>query len=212
MKVRSVVGYIRVSTIDQDTYKNRAEILELANQKDFGKVRFVEEIVSGKKAWQSRKIGGVIEELTAGDVLIVPEISRLARSMLQILEMLEVLKKKGVNVYAVKGGWSLNGALESKVLLMCFAMMAEIERDLISLRTKEGLAAKRAEAERLGKEFKIGRPKGPGKSRLDQHREEIEQLLRDGSQKKFIAKRFKVAAGTLTNWLKKNKINLKPTP
>uniref|UniRef100_A0A6M3JYD6 Putative resolvase domain containing protein n=1 Tax=viral metagenome TaxID=1070528 RepID=A0A6M3JYD6_9ZZZZ len=205
MEEKKVIGYIRVSTIDQDTYKNRAEILELANQKNFGRVEFVEEKISGTKAWQDRKIGRVIAELQQGDVLIVPEISRLARSMLQILEMLEVLKKNGVDVYAVKGGWSLNGNIESKVLLLVFGMMAEIERDLISLRTKEGLAARRA----MG--VKLGRPSKPGKSRLDQHRTEIEQLLRNGSHKKFIAGRFFVTPGTLTNWLKKNKINIQPS-
>ena len=206
MKEKRVIGYIRVSTVDQDTFKNRAEILEFANKKDLGRVEFVEEKVSGKKQWRDRKLGRVVEEMKAGDILIVPEISRLARSLLQILEILEVLKKKEVDVYAVKGGWSLNGDLESKILLMCFGMMAEIERDLISLRTKEGLAARRAAG------VQLGRPSKPGKSRLDEHWWEIEQLLKNGSRKNFIAKRFGVTPGTLTNWMKKNNIDVNPEP
>jgi len=86
------VAYLRVSTIDQDTEKNKHEILKLANDKDFGKVVFVEEKVNGKKSWKERKIKHVIDELKEGDRLIVPELSRLGRSMLEIMEMLSIAK------------------------------------------------------------------------------------------------------------------------
>lgn len=202
MEQRRVVGYIRVSTDEQDTYKNRAAILEFANKRDFGHIEFVEERVSGTKAWRDREVGRVVLSLNPGDILIIPEISRLARSMLQILEMLEILKAAHVDVYAIKGGWSLNGNIESKVLLMVFGMIAEIERDLISMRTKEGLAARKAAG------VILGRPKGKaGKSKLDKHRQEIVQLLENGSTRKFIAAKFSVAPGTLTNWIKKNNIS-----
>ena len=101
------IGYLRVSTIDQDTDKNKAEILSLANDKKFGHVKFIEEKVSGKKNWKERKIKGIIDELGEGDRLIVPELSRLGRSMLEIMEMLSIAREKGIYIYSVKGGWEL---------------------------------------------------------------------------------------------------------
>ena len=129
------IGYLRVSTINQDTEKNKDEILRLANAKHFGHVEFVEEKVSGKKSWKERKIKGIIDELGEGDRLIVPELSRLGRSMLEIMEMLSIAREKGIFIYAVKGGWELNGSIQSKVMAMAFSIASEIERDLISKRT-----------------------------------------------------------------------------
>ena len=197
------VGYIRVSTIDQDTEKNKAAILTLANDKDFGKVEFVEEKASGKKSWKERKIKSVIDQLGRGDRLIVPELSRLGRSMLEIMEMLSIARDKGIYIYAVKGGWELNGSIQSKVMAMAFSIAAEIERDLISKRTKEALKARKAQG------VKLGRPKGPGKSKLDKYREEIIALLKNGSTKAYIAKKYSTTQPNLYNWLKKNKIDAK---
>ena len=100
--------------------------------------------VSGKKSWKQRKIKDVIDNLDNGDRIIVPELSRLGRSMLEIMEMLSVSKQKGISIYAVKGGWELNGSIQSKVMAMAFSIAAEIERDLISKRTKEALRARKA--------------------------------------------------------------------
>jgi DNA invertase Pin-like site-specific DNA recombinase len=129
-----------VSTVDQDLEKNKHEILELANNKDFGKVEWVEEKVSGKKSRKQRKIKGVIDNLGNGDRIIVPELSRMGRSMLEIMEMLSVSRQNGISIYAVKGGWELNGSIQSKVMALAFSIAAEIESDLISKRTKEALA------------------------------------------------------------------------
>jgi len=198
------IAYLRVSTIDQDTEKNKHEILKLANDKDFGKVQFIEEKISGKKSWKERKIKQVIDDLKEGDRLIVPELSRLGRSMLEIMEMLSIAKDRGIYIYAVKGGWELNGTIQSKVMAMAFSIAAEIERDLISKRTKEALKARKAQG------IKLGRPKGPGKSKLDQHREEIIALLKNGSTKKYVAKKYGTTSPNLINWIKKNKIDAKP--
>ena len=103
------IAYLRVSTLEQDLEKNKADIRTFANNKNFGKVKFVEEKVSGTKNWKHRKIKQVIDSLSKGDRLIVPEFSRLGRSMLEIMEMLSILKDKEVNIYAVKGEWELNG-------------------------------------------------------------------------------------------------------
>jgi DNA invertase Pin-like site-specific DNA recombinase len=203
-KKPKTVSYLRVSTIDQNTEKNKHEILKLANEKDFGQVVFVEEKASGKKSWKERKIYQIIEDLAEGDRLIVPELSRLGRSMLEIMEILSIARQKGICIYAVKGGWELNGTIQSKVMAMAFSIASEIERDLISKRTKEALKARKAQG------IKLGRPKGAGKSKLDAYREEIIALLRNGSTKKYVAKKYKTTSPNLHNWLKKNNIDTKP--
>ena len=203
-KKPKTVGYLRVSTIDQDTEKNKNEILKLANNKDFGKVEWVEEKASGKISWKQRKIKKVIDDLNEGDRLIVPELSRLGRSMLEIMEMLSIAKQKGIYIFAVKGGWELNGSIQSKVMAMAFSIAAEIEHDLISKRTKEALKARKAQG------VILGRPRGAGKSKLDKHREEIVALLKNGSTKKYVAKKYGTSSPNLINWLKKNKIDAKP--
>jgi len=133
-----------------------------------------------------------------GDRLIVPELSRLGRSMLEIMEILAIAKEKGIEIYDVKNGWELNGSIQSKVMALVFSIAAEIERDLISKRTMEGLRAARAKGKLLG------RPKGPGKSKLDKHREEIISLIKTGSKQIYIAKKYGMSQPNLYNWLKKN--------
>lgn len=198
------IGYLRVSTTDQDTEKNRDEVLRLANEKKLGTVEWVSEEISGTVPWRNRQLGQVIDRLQKGDRLVTNEFSRLARSTLQILEIIETCKRKGIDVYVVKGNWSINGGLNSKVMLLALSMVSEIERELISLRTKEGLAAARAKGRQ------IGRPKGPGKSKLDPYRPEIEALLRDGSTQAYVAKRYHTTGGNLINWLRMNQIDAKP--
>ena len=153
------IAYLRVSTADQNTEKNKNEILSFANDKRFGNVDFVEEIVSGKRSWKERKIKTIIDDLGNGDRLIVPELSRLGRSMLEIMEILAIAKEKDIQIYAIKGNWKLDGSVQSNILAMAFAIAAEIEHDLISSRTKEALRARKAAG------VKLGRKPGPGKSK-----------------------------------------------
>jgi DNA invertase Pin-like site-specific DNA recombinase len=194
------VAYLRVSTIDQNTGKNKAAILHLCNEKDLGKVHFVEETVSGKVSWRDRKISGIIEELKEGDRLIVSELSRLGRSMLECMEILSIASKKGIDVYAVKGNWQLESSLQSKIVAMAFSIASEIERDMISKRTTEALKVKKDAGMRLG------RPPGPGKSKLDPYLPEIEGLLLRGSTQKYIANHYKTTPSNLNNWMKRHGI------
>ena len=194
------IGYLRVSTGDQELEKNKSDILHLANYLNLGRVDFVEEIVSGKVSWKKRKIAEIIKDFSKGDTLIVSELSRLGRSMLECMEILSVAVEKGVRVYAVKGNWSLDSSIQSKIVAMAFSMASEIERDLISQRTKEALRYKKEQG------IKLGRPPGPGKSKLDAFRPEIEALLANGSTQKFIAARYGTTEANLHNWLKKNSI------
>jgi len=187
------VAYLRISTGDQDLEKNKADILLLANRKELGQVHFIEETVSGHVSWRCRKIATVLEELRSGDTLVVSELSRLGRSMLECMEILSIAIQKGIHLYAVKGAWTLDNSMQSKIVAMAFAMAAEIERDLISQRTKEALRARKAAGVRLG------RPPGPGKSKLDDFRPEIEALLANGSTQRFIARRYHTTAANLHN-------------
>jgi DNA invertase Pin-like site-specific DNA recombinase len=197
-------GYLRVSTSSQDTEKFKADILSFSNTHDFGKVTFIDETVSGVKDWKQRKLGELIRSMQPGDRLIVPEMSRLGRSMLDVLEILKASKDKDLAVFAIKGGWCLNGTIESKILSTMLALISEIERDFIISRTREALTALKAQG------IKLGRPLGPGKSKLDKYRPEIEAMLKNGSTKIYIAKRYKTTPANLFNWLRKNKINIKP--
>jgi len=199
---KKVVGYLRVSTASQDLEKNKADILTYANDHKLGNVQFVEEIVSGKVSWKRRKIKEVIDLLAKDDWLIVAELSRLGRSMLEIMEIISVAKEKGINIHAIKNDWTLNGSIESKILLMVFSMASEIERDLISARTTEALRVRKASG------IQLGRPKGPGKSKLDQHKEEIVALLRDGVPKSKVAKKYSTSVVNLYNWIAKNGLDV----
>jgi DNA invertase Pin-like site-specific DNA recombinase len=123
-------AYIRVSTDKQETENQRYEILKYSNQKKLGNVEFVEETVLGRKSWKDRKIGELVEKLGKGDVLIVMELSRLGRSMLEIMELLSILLRKGVELHVVKNNQVLKDDLQSKVFAMTFSIAAE--RELIS--------------------------------------------------------------------------------
>jgi DNA invertase Pin-like site-specific DNA recombinase len=177
--------------------------LKFANDKKFGNVEFVEEVVSGKINWRKRKIGALLDEMGEGDRLLVPELSRLGRSTLEVLDILKTAKDKGIAVYDAKGNLELNGdSMQSKVMATMFALFAELERDFISQRTKEALKARKAAG------VKLGRPKGPGKSKLDAYRDEIVALLKVGVAKTKVANKYDVMTSTLYNWLRKNKISV----
>ncbi len=194
------IGYLRVSRETRDLDKNRADILTLANREGLGRVEFVEETASGRIAWRKRKIADILDELRTGDTLIVSELSRLGRSMLECMEILSIASDAGIRVHAIKGAWRFDETIQSRIIAMAFSMAAEIERDLISARTREALRARKASGRPLG------RPKGPGKSKLDPYRPEIEALLANGSTQRFIAKRYNTTPGNLSNWMKKNEI------
>ena len=197
------IGYLRVSSIEQDIQKNKTDILYLANDKKLGNVYWVEEKISGRIHWRKRKISDVLNELQQGDNLIISELSRLGRSMLECMEILSIALQKGIHLYTVKGNWHLDHSIQSKIIAMAFSMAAEIERELISQRTKEALRAKKKAG------FILGRPRGTGKSKLDIYHTEIEALLANGSTQKFIAERYVTTEANLHRWLKKHGLQRK---
>ena len=222
---RKVLAYIRVSTDRQDVENQRYEILKKANSLGLGPVEFVEETISGRKSWQDRGIGVAVKALGEGDVLIVSEISRLGRSMLEIFEVLSILARQKVRIYSVKNDWELSGGIQSKVIAMAYSLAAEIEADLIRQRTTAALNTRKRKLETDGffiskagrRVTSLGRPKGPGKSKLDEHRTAIVHDLESGMKRYAVAGRYGTSTSNLWNWLKQNGLqdvgkNLTPKP
>jgi len=149
-----IYGYIRVSTDKQTTENQRFEILKFSDEKKLTVDRWIEETVSATKKLSDRKLGNLLEQMGERDILIVTELSRLGRSLLEVMSILHTLMEKDVKVFTTKERYELGNNISSKVLAFAFSLSAEIERSMISSRTKEALARKRSEGMRLG------RPKG----------------------------------------------------
>lgn len=189
-------AYLRVSTLEQNTEKNKMEILAFSNNKKLGNVEFIEEQISGRANYKNRQLGSLLDKMQSGDILIVPELSRIARSITQIFEVIEITKTKGIILYSLKENFCSNDkSITSTVATTIFALVAQIERDLISLRTKEALQAKKA----LG--IKLGRPKGKGKSKLDIYKDEILKLVDLKVPKTIIARQYNTSAANLYSFL-----------
>lgn len=189
-------GYLRVSTLEQNTEKNKLEILKFANLKKLGNVEFVEEQISGKSNFKKRQLGALLDKMQKDEVLIVPELSRIARSITQILDVIEICKQKKIKLYALKENfYSDDDSIASTVATTIFALVAQIERDLTSLRTKEALQSKKAQGIRLG------RPTGKGKSKLDKHKVDILKLIDLKVPKTIIARQYNTTTQNLYGFL-----------
>ena len=197
------IAYLRVSTNKQELENQRLEILKYA-QKEGLKINTVMELqISSRKTTKARQIDSLLEALQAEDTLIVSELSRLGRSVGQIIQIVDTLIKKKIKFIAVKQGMIINGKtdIQTKVMVTMFGLFAEIERDLISERTKAGLAAARAKGKLLG------RPKGTlGKSKLDGKEEEIKGFLAKGVNKTAIAKILEVSRTALHSFIVSRKL------
>lgn len=200
-----IIAYLRISTQEQDLNSQKLELHEYAHKNNFKIDEFIEAEVSSRKTPVERKIDLILNKLLKDDLLIVSELSRLGRSVGQVIQIIDSLIKNGVRFIAVKEGIKVDGKqdIQTKTMITLFGLFAEIERDLISERTKQGLNAARAKGRILG------RPKGSGKSKLDPFKPEIEALLKNGSSKTFIAKRYKTFLPNFYKWMKKWGIGLK---
>ena len=146
-----VIAYLRVSTSKQHLVNQQDEIRRFAHTKEIEVSRWVTEIVSGKKNQKERKLGRVINQLKPGDTLIVTEISRLSRTLTEIMTIMGKCLEKNITIYSTKDGYAFDNTINSKVLCFAFGLVAEIERNLISMRTKEALALRKAEGVILGR-------------------------------------------------------------
>jgi DNA invertase Pin-like site-specific DNA recombinase len=197
------IAYLRVSKDSQDVNNQRLAILEFAQKEKIEVDSFMEITVSSRRSTKERKIDELLGKLDSGDTLIVSELSRMGRSVGEIITTVDALVKKKIHFLAIKEGIDLDGDqdLQTKVMITMFGLFSEIERDLISMRTKEGLAAARASGK------KLGRPKGKlGKSRLDGREEEIKRFLALGVSKSSIAKITGVDRSTLYNFIRSRKL------
>lgn len=196
-------AYIRVSTDKQDGTNQKLGIEELCKRKGLKIDRYIDdEGVSGIKEPDKRKLGGLLRNLRQGDVIVASEISRLGRSLFMIMRILEECMNKGVKLYTVKDGYELGDNITSKVLAFAFGLSAEIERNLISQRTKEALAIRKANG------VVLGRPAGrrSAKVKLSGHEDEIAAMLGSKIPKVQIARKMGVDRNTLYKFLKDNRM------
>ena len=192
-------GYIRVSTDKQTVANQRMAIRAYCRQRRLHNIEFVAETISGCKKPEKRKLGQLLATVQAGDIIIVTELSRLGRSMIMILDVLQLLLDKHVRVIAIKEGYELGDNIQSKVLAFAFGLSAEVERQLLSERTKLGLARARKQGKRLG------RMKGqhPKRYKLTGKGAYIRRELEAGRTKASLARELGVTWSTLQRHLRR---------
>lgn len=193
-----VIGYLRVSTEKQQLNNQRCEIIKFAKSANFTIDEWKEEIVSGTKGEENRVLGEILNKIHEGDILIISEISRLSRRFMEIISIFNRCIKKKVIIFSVKEKFELSDNMNSKILSFAFSLTAEVERDLISMRTKEALARKKAEG------VILGRPKGnaPKVNALNKHAGEIIRKVESKISRSLIAKEYSVSRTTLYYFLK----------
>jgi len=149
--IPNVYVYLRISTNQQDISNQESEIIKFCDLNSFNISEIVkDEGKSGNVCWKNRKIFHIVNKCRKGDVIIVPELSRIGRKMLEIMEILSICSNKGIKLFAVKGNFKLDDSLSSKIIAMGYSISAEIERNLISERTKAALQKKKDDGVRLG--------------------------------------------------------------
>ena len=197
-----IYGYIRVSTDKQTVENQRFEINRFIKKSGLRVDSWIEETISGTVEPDKRNLGKLIHKTKKGDIIICSELSRLGRNMFMIMSILNILMENGVIIYTVKERYKLGEDITSKVLAFAFSISAEIERSLISQRTKEALRRKKAEG------VKLGRPKGKlnSKNKLTGCEEKIRKMLNEGYPKNLISKQLNVSPSTLYLYLKKQHI------
>ena len=195
-------AYIRVSTDRQTTENQRFEITNFAKSKKITIDEWIEETISSTKRLEERKFGTLLKQMRKGDILIVSELSRLGRNLMQIMSILHDCMEKDIQVFTIKENYELGNNINSKVLAFAFGLSAEIERTLISQRTKEALARKKAEG------IILGRPKGSKSknSKLSGKDEQIKDLLKKKISISAIGRILNVHRLTVTSHIKNRKI------
>lgn len=194
-----VYAYIRVSTDKQTVENQRFEVHKFATEKGLVIDKWVSETVSGTKAAQDRRLGPLLKKMMRGDTLIITEISRLGRNLMQIMSILNQCMSKETMVLTVKERYELGNNINSQILAFAFGLSAQIERDLISQRTKEALARRKAAGQRLGRETgtKNTHYKLTGKEPL------IQTMLDYGYSKAAICRKLKCNPKTLDDHLRR---------
>lgn len=193
-----VIAYLRVSTEKQFLENQREEILRFAQKNELQIEKWYTETVSGSVNANERKLSLLLRKMEEGDTLIVTEISRLSRTLMEIMTILNSCIQKKVVLYSIKEGYIFRNDINSKVLGFAFGLIAEIERNLISMRTKEALARRKQEG------VVLGRRKGdtPQKRRLLENKEFLFREMGRGRKRAALAKELGVSRSTLFRFLK----------
>ena len=192
-----ICAYIRVSTEMQCHQNQKHEIISYCNRHGLIVDKWFSESVSGTVAVEKRELGKAIKRMKKGDMLICTELSRLGRNMLMIMGILNKCSQKGISIHTIKDNFTLSDNINSKIIAFAFALAAEIERNLISQRTKEALAVKKLEGIRLG------RPPGSSKKKdcVIAEYETIQSMINEGRSLSFIAKTFGIHRNTLRKYI-----------
>ncbi len=214
-----IYGYIRVSSDKQTVENQRFEITNFCQRQDMKIDDWIEETISGTKAYNKRELGRLLRKVGKGDTIICSELSRLGRNLFMIMEILNICMTKECRVWTIKDNYRLGDDIQSKVLAFAFGLSAEIERNLISQRTKEALARRKAEG------VTLGRPHGaktapekhklyakqtlisetaPEKHKLYAKQTLISELIKQGISQRKMAKILRVDRGTIARYLKVN--------
>jgi len=197
------LAYLRVSGSTQDLKNQKFEILEYAQKNNLKVDEFIEVEISSRKDVDKRRITELFDKLSGEDTLIVSELSRLGRSTVEVISMVNTLIERKVRFIAIKQNLVINGKndIQTKVMITMFGLFSELERDLISNRTVEALKAKRASG------ITLGRPKGRlGVSKLDEKKSQIEELLNHRVSKSAIARMLGVSRTTLIEFIESRNI------
>ena len=192
-----IYGYIRVSSDKQTVENQRFEINNFSKKQELNIDDWIEETISGTKSYNKRQLGKLLKKVDKDDIIICSELSRLGRNLFMIMEILNICMMKECRVWTIKDNYRLGDDIQSKVLAFAFGLSAEIERNLISQRTKEALARRKAEGKH------IGRIKGSKNhsSKFSGKEEIIIKWLNEGIKKAEIARKLKVHRVTLYRYL-----------
>lgn len=201
-----VYGYLRVSSDEQTVENQKVGVVSFAEAHEWKIDGYIiDDGVSGTKDPSKRQLGKLLHKVKEGDIIICSEISRLGRNLLMIMSILQMLMQKKAMLYTVKDNYILGDNIQSTVLAFAFGLAAQIERDMISMRTKEALARKRAEGVILGRPH--GRKTTPSSRKLYPKENLIRELLENGTSKRQIAKICHVDRNTLDRYIKDFKLN-----
>ena len=196
-----IYGYIRVSSEKQTVENQRFEIDNFCSSRNMKIDGWIEETISGTKAYSKRELGKLLQKVDKGDLIICAELSRLGRNLFMIMEILNICMEKDCQVWTIKDEYRLGEDIQSKVLAFAFGLSAEIERNLISQRTKEALSRIKSEGKKLGRP--VGCKTAPEKYKLYSKRPIITDLLRNGLSLSKIATICNVDRKTLTRYLER---------
>lgn len=197
-----IYGYIRVSSDKQTIENQRFEISRFCKKEQINIDGWIEETISGTKGYDKRELGKLLKRIEKDDVIICSELSRLGRNLFMIMEILNICMCKECRVWTIKDNYRLGDDIQSKVLAFAFGLSAEIERNLISQRTKEALARKRSEG------VVLGRPVGSRSNqvKLSGKEKTISDLLNQGVAQTQIARIFKVNRMTVAKFIRDNNL------